>query len=199
MGLLAGCCSETAPRRQERDSSAAEGKSSWNYRHRSPAGTGRPERPGRKLRLNIADVPCQATISKPNRRDPRVACDGSLYSLDEQSISLKELEKGQSNFSANGHMQNGRLDGLPLKSDAGFEKLFCADCPHALRQAGFVAGGSVLVDHALLDGLVEGRNGLAIALIGDRLVALGEVSRNSRRDPRMREVLVRLVAVRFTV
>ena len=71
-------------------------------------------------------------------------------------------------------MQSGRLDGLPLKSDSWIRKTTFADCPHALRQAGFVAGSSVLVDHALLDGLVEGRNRLAIGFIGHSFVALGE-------------------------
>jgi hypothetical protein len=86
--------------------------------------------------------------------------------------------------------------GLPsLKLQNTPEKLFRADCPHALRQAGLVAGGGVLVDHALLDGLVEGRYGFAAA----PLSPLAMISRSSRNDPRSCDVLLRLVAVRFEV
>jgi len=55
------------------------------------------------------------------------------------------------------------------------------------------------VDHALLNRFVESRDGLAIRLVGGRFVALGQASRSSRSDVRSREVLVRLLAVRFTV
>jgi len=41
-------------------------------------------------------------------------------------------------------------------------------------QAGFIPASGVFVQHALLDGLVEGGDGLAISLLSGGLVALGE-------------------------
>src|ERR1700679_3666077 len=44
---------------------------------------------------------------------------------------------------------------------------------HPCMQAGFVAGGGILVQHALLHALVECRNGLAILLGNRRGIAFG--------------------------
>src|SRR6266436_1524176 len=54
------------------------------------------------------------------------------------------------------------------------ENLLRANRAYALRQTGFVTGGGVLVDDALLNRLVESGDCFAISFFGARLVALGE-------------------------
>src|SRR5215831_15612477 len=51
-------------------------------------------------------------------------------------------------------------------------RLLAAEGFHTRGQAGLVAGGGVLMDHALVDCLVEGRDRLAIDFAGPVLVAL---------------------------
>jgi hypothetical protein len=56
----------------------------------------------------------------------------------------------------------------------GVEPDSLLQCAQSGAQAGFVARSGVLVDHALLNGLVETRHGLPIDLFGSGFITLGQ-------------------------
>src|SRR5262249_7189355 len=69
--------------------------------------------------------------------------------------------------------KKGRRTSLPfLALYGGAKKLL--HCRDARSQTGFVSRGGVFVQRALLDGLVESRDGRAVCLLGGSFVALGD-------------------------
>lgn len=69
--------------------------------------------------------------------------------------------------------KNGRLLRLPFQSSLKIA-LLLADCFQPCAQPGLVPRRGILVDHALLDGLIERRDGLAEQLVDIVFVAGGQ-------------------------